>query len=197
MCIHAVNQIQAKEQHYLNLLKISQKPLLTQKIKEIRKELKISIEIFMPKYRFEEIEKFYKTPYLSEFETITKLNLLPPSAALELLSEEYDLFIRAHTKKVNSVVITNDSKYIAYCISERTLATWNFQTQLQETILQDHTNSISAISVSGNSKYITSGFVDSSIMIWSLADNTLKAVFHGGGRTVVALAITNDNKYLK
>ena len=112
MCSHAVNQIQAKEQHYLNLLKISQKPLLTQKIKEIRKELKISIEIFMPKYRFEEIEKFYKTPYLSEFETITKLNLLPPFVALELLSEESNLCISAHAKKANSIVIISDNKYI-------------------------------------------------------------------------------------
>lgn len=176
MCIHAVNQIQAKEQHYLNLLKISQKPLLTQKIKEIRKELKISIEIFMPKYRFEEIEKFYKTPYLSEFETITKLNLLPPSAALELLSEEYDLFIRAHTKKVNSVVITNDSKYIISASEDKTLIIWNLHERRQETALLDQKKPIFNVTLSDDDNYILTGSLHK-IGLWNLRKKKLKAFF--------------------
>ena len=97
MCMQAIKRIKEKQQHYSILLGLCQKRLLGDQIKEIERHSKTFLQINIPTYEFKEIEKFYSSDFLKEYNKVKYIASMPLEDAIPLLTEDYGLFLEGHT----------------------------------------------------------------------------------------------------
>ena len=158
-CMRALVVVQQKQRYYADLLRISHKRILDDKIKEFERSVRISLVVNMPQ-QLNEIQNLYKSDFLKEFEIVKEISTMPVKNAKLLLEEGYGLFLEAHTELVSSVAITSDSKYIVSCGNDMTVRIWNLQDKTQEAVLQGHTGYVKSEAITSDNKYIVSGGCD-------------------------------------
>ena len=70
--------------------------------------------------------------------------------------QEREALLQGHTRKVTSIAITSNDKYIASSSWDKTVRIWNFEDRRQEAVLQGHSSSVTSIVISNYGKYIVS-----------------------------------------
>ena len=84
------------------------------------------------------------------------------------LKSEYNLYLKGHTRTVNSVTITNDNKYVISTGDDKKIIVWNLSEKRLEVVFKGHSDNIKSVAVTNDSKYIISAGYDKVIRIWNL-----------------------------
>ena len=123
------------------------------------------------------------------------------------LQKLQEAVFQGHTKDVNSVVITHDSKYIVSSGYDKTVRIWNLQKKCQKAILQGHTNEVWSLAITHDRKFIISGSgsnsehykivsSDNTARIWNFKKKVKEYVLKCHIHCVNAIVVTNDSKYI-
>ncbi|WP_372368674.1 protein kinase [Candidatus Uabimicrobium sp. HlEnr_7] len=80
-----------------------------------------------------------------------------------------------HTSPVNSIVISNDGKWLISGSDDKTIRLWSLKTRKVVTVLAGHNSSILKVAISPQGQFIASGSSDKTIRIWNMGKN--KAIF--------------------
>jgi WD40 repeat protein len=73
-----------------------------------------------------------------------------------------------HKDVVNSIVFSDDSKYLASGSYDNTVKLWNVETQKDIFTLQGYSLRVTSIAFSPDSKYLVSGSDDKTIKLWNV-----------------------------
>jgi WD40 repeat protein len=75
--------------------------------------------------------------------------------------------VRGHTDIVNSVVFSNDGKYLASGSHDKTLKLWSVQTLTEVMTLRGCSQSFASVAFSPDSNYLASGS-NEEVNVWSI-----------------------------
>ena len=193
MSMQALEIIKQKKQKYANLLIHIQEGLFYDAITQ---ESKIPLSISIPKCDFKEIEDFYQSDFLTDSENISRILSIPLEEAKLILSQDYGLFLQAHTDPVTCVAITSDDKYIVSGSWDNTVRIWNLQSKTQKSVLQGHTKWVTSVSITSDNKYIVSASNDDTVRIWNIEQEIQEGVIQGEEGCILSVAVTSDSKYI-
>ena len=86
--------------------------------------------------------------------------------------------LQGHNKKVSSVAITSDNKYIVSGGEDNTVRIWNLKDRTQEAVLEGHSDSVISLAITSDSKYIVSCGNDKTVRIWNLQKKCARSCFY-------------------
>ncbi|EGU72931.1 hypothetical protein FOXB_16560 [Fusarium oxysporum f. sp. conglutinans Fo5176] len=89
---------------------------------------------------------------------------------LPKIEENWDaclLTLEGHSREVNSVVFSHDSKKVASASNDKTIRIWNAETGECERVLKGHSREVNSVVFSHDSKKVASGSIDKTIRIWN------------------------------
>ena len=81
------------------------------------------------------------------------------------MKKTQETLLQGHLKRINSVVVTSDNKFIISGSEDRTIIIWNLLEKNQEAVLQGHTDSVYCLAITRDNKYVVSGSIDKTIRI--------------------------------
>lgn len=107
---------------------------------------------------------------------------------------------KGHSKTVNQLKISPDSKYLVSASNDCTIKIWNLQNAKEIKTLKGHSNAVKSIAISPDNKYIISGsgemYKSGEIKIWNIKTADEVKTIQGFEGIVTFLKITADNKYI-
>lgn len=74
-----------------------------------------------------------------------------------------------HGGDVNSVVITQNEKFLVSGSSDKTIKLWELVVVKKCELLKRHSSSVNSVVISADGKYIISGSIDKTIKLWAPA----------------------------
>ena len=135
-------------------------------------------------YRFTKIAKEFNTNSYD----VKKLNNF-----LSILEQEFKIFLEFNISEVNTLALTEDTKYIVSGSKDAAVRVFNTQTMTLVSMLRGHIGSVNTIAITNNNKYIISGSDDYTIIIWNFQEGIKEAALTGHASPVKALVLTSDN----
>lgn len=102
--------------------------------------------------------------------------------------------LSGHSSYINSIVFSNDNKYIASGGADERVRIWNIDTG-ECKILGKHWHSVSKVIFSNDDKYVYSASYDQSIMVWDVENNTYIRTIYDTS-SIHDVKLSNDNKYI-
>ena len=112
ICIQALKPLNKMRQNYANLLKICKKRLDDEQLNEINRQLRTSLIIKAPSYKFEDLKKCFTPESLQEPSNIMQISSVNVEDAKDFLIDTYGLFLEDHSCPITCVKLTSDYKYI-------------------------------------------------------------------------------------
>jgi WD40 repeat protein len=76
--------------------------------------------------------------------------------------------LQGHSKKVNSVAFSTDSKLLLSGGDDKNIILWNVETQKEVFTLKGSGSKISSVAISADGKYLASGLKDNMLKLWSV-----------------------------
>ena len=162
MCMQAIDKINKKHQHYTILLRLCQKRLHNDEIPEIEADSRTSLMIKIPTYEFKDIDKFYASDFLKEYNKVKYIASMGIQYATDMLKRDHGLFMGGRSNTVNCIALTSDNKYMVTG-SDNTLNIWSLQTKSQVAALPGHVSKIASVAIISDNNFIVSGSYDSTI----------------------------------
>ncbi|KAG6990367.1 hypothetical protein FOFC_02442 [Fusarium oxysporum] len=116
---------------------------------------------------------------------------------LPKIEENWDaclLTLEGHSREVNSVVFSHDSKKVASASNDKTIRIWNAETGECERELKGHSREVNSVVFSHDSKKVASGSYDKTIRIWNAETGECERVLKGHGHRVTSVVFSHDSK---
>ncbi|MBE9144204.1 tetratricopeptide repeat protein [Planktothrix mougeotii] len=107
--------------------------------------------------------------------------------------------ITTQTKKINSLALSPDGKWLVSGGYDKVLRSYDYKTRTEfRTLDQEHrhTDIIRAIVISPDNQLLISGSNDNTIKIWGLNSGEFRYQLTGHTKAVTSLAITSDSQFL-
>lgn len=104
--------------------------------------------------------------------------------------------LMGHSHIVNSLVISDDTKYLISGSRDKTVRIWNLATGELIHILKGHEDIVNTVALSPDQEIIASGSADKTIKIWHLHTGELLATFTGHSNSVTAVTFTTSGEML-
>ncbi|KAF6528541.1 hypothetical protein HZS61_008843 [Fusarium oxysporum f. sp. conglutinans] len=105
-----------------------------------------------------------------------------------------DVHVKGHSREVNSVVFSHDSKKVASASNDKTIRIWNAETGECERELKGHSREVNSVVFSHDSKKVASGSYDKTIRIWNAETGECERVLKGHGHRVTSVVFSHDSK---
>ena len=146
--------------------------------------------------RTSDIINWYNLQYSTSSRSLRGFNLIKAKYLQHILAQENQIFLKAHTSAIKSVLITNNNQYIISSSHDKTIIIWDFPSQKQEAVLKGHTSTVSCIAATSDSKYLVSGSWDRTIQIWILQDKVQESILEGHTISVELIKIASNDLYI-
>ncbi len=79
--------------------------------------------------------------------------------------------LRGHTRRVNSVCISNDGKYIVSGSNDCDVRVWSYESGECLAVMSGHNGPVASVSITPDNKYVAYGSEDGCAYVWSLLDS--------------------------
>lgn len=84
----------------------------------------------------------------------------------EGIALKLELFVEGHKERINSIVLTDDQKYIVSGSEDATIRLWDLKSKCQEKTLIGHSMPVNSIATSADGNYLVSGSDDKTVRLW-------------------------------
>lgn len=113
-------------------------------------------------------------------------------------AEEQGLYatLSGHTKRVNTIQVTPDGKYIVTGGADSTIRIWDFKTLKCIRTITEQRNVILSIALAANGSYIISGGMESLGRVWDFKTGLLLRTLGGHSIEIRAVAYSKAKNYL-
>ena len=101
-----------------------------------------------------------------------------------------------HLGFVNSVIFSDDGKYLASGSKDKTVKIWDAQTFQCLSTLEGHTDEVRSVSFSGDGKHLASSSMDNTVKIWEVQTPKCSATLEGHTSEVEGVSFSHDGKYV-
>ena len=101
-----------------------------------------------------------------------------------------------YKKNIRHLVISNDNKYMIYCIDGGIINYWNFKRKPSEIIFPGHKNYINCFINIIDKGLIITGGKDATIRIWNCKNKPEIAILRGHSQCINALIISSNYHYI-
>ncbi len=98
------------------------------------------------------------------------------------------------SKKVTTLAITPDDKYLISGSDDQTIKIWNLETRKELFTLKGHEDSVNTISITPDGKHLISGSKDKTIKIWHLENREEIFTFTGHTDSINSVKVTSDGQ---
>ncbi|KAF5624061.1 wd40 repeat protein [Fusarium sp. NRRL 25303] len=118
-------------------------------------------------------------------------------SSLPKVEENWDaclLTLEGHSRDVNSVVFSHDSKKVASASWDETIRIWDAETGECERVLEGHSKSVNSVVFSHDSKKVVSGSDDKIIRIWDTETGECERELKGHRDGVKSVVFSHDSK---
>ncbi|KAI1013595.1 hypothetical protein LB504_013201 [Fusarium proliferatum] len=118
-------------------------------------------------------------------------------SSLPKVEENWDaclLTLEGHSRDVNSVVFSHDSKKVASASWDETIRIWDAETGKCERVLEGHSKSVNSVVFSHDSKKVVSGSDDKIIRIWDTETGECERELKGHSSLVSSVVFSHDSK---
>ena len=211
MCLHcklifcdkhrAIHEKRKPKSHHPNKPELilppqSPKVSFSQRVKEITANLNPGIldYPYIDQFRYTESLANHKSSKASK--NLTHFRSMKLKNQKQILLKEYKISLESHFKRITTVLITSDNKFLISSSLDKTIRIWNFQSNKQECILRKHSAAVKNIAITSDDKYMVSCSADMTVRIWDLQLRIQNSVLHGHTSSVTSVKLTNDNMYI-
>ena len=195
MSMQALKIINEKHQDYAKLLRLCQKRLANDEIKEIQRKSAMFLMIKMPNYELDKIENFCASNFLKELELAKEIASMRRSNAADFLGKKFGLWLEGHTSEIKNIKISSDDKYIVSSGDDNTLRIWDLQNKTQKAILQRDVHWIDRIAVTSDNKYIVYS-EHNFIQLLNIQNKKQETILRFSSKITNAIVITSDSRYI-
>ena len=115
-------------------------------------------------------------------------------AEYKRMSESFVL--TGHTKPINSVAISQDSRFIVSGSKDTTIKVWSAHEHHEYFTLTGHTGEVKSLCITPNSLYIVSGSSDHTIKVWSIPEQQEAFTLAGHSDTILSVAVTANCNFI-
>ena len=101
-----------------------------------------------------------------------------------------------HSRLVNSVAFSYDSKLLASVSDDNTVKVWDTATGTLQQTLGGHSDAVSSVAFSYDSNLLASASFDKTVKVWDMTAGTLQQTLGGHSDAVSSVAFSYDSKLL-
>jgi WD40 repeat protein len=104
--------------------------------------------------------------------------------------------LEGHSKLVNSIVFSPDSKLLLLASDDKTVKIWEIANGSFQQTFKGHSSSVNLIIFSPNSKLLISASNNKIIKIWDIATGFFQQIFENHNNIIISIVFLSDSKLL-